>query len=131
MDPNNNLDHMNKEEFAELLKNDTVFDEVANKVFNLHNERNKKLNLEYPLMVRLETNVQQVKQVLNGIDQLSFVALRDLKLTPSQLYSQKLQRSARIKYAVVDDIREILGNENLNRSRFCGIINRLVNQKAG
>ena len=68
MDPNNNLDHMNKEEFAELLKNDTVFDEVANKVFNLHNERNKKLNREYPLMVRLETNVQQVKQVLNGID---------------------------------------------------------------
>ena len=68
--------------------------------------------------------------MLDGLDQSSFRALRDLKLTPGQLYSQKLQRSTRIKYAIVDDIREIIGNENLNRSRFCGIINRLINQKA-
>ena len=61
MDSENNLDHMNKEEFADILKNDTVFDDIANKVYTLHNERNKKLNLEYPLMVKLETNVQQVK----------------------------------------------------------------------
>ena len=87
MDPKNNLDHMNKDEFIEILKCDAVFDEVANRVFSLHNERNKKLNSEYPLMVKLETNVQQVKQVLEGIDQSSFRGLRDLKLTPSQLYS--------------------------------------------
>ena len=35
-----------------------------------------------------------------------------------------------MKYAVVDDMREVLGNENLNQPRFCGIINRLINQKA-
>lgn len=40
MDPNNDLNHMNKEEFAQLLKRDNVFDDVANRLFNLHNERN-------------------------------------------------------------------------------------------
>ena len=53
-----------------------------------------------------------------------------MKLTPSQLNSRKLQKISNIKYAIVDDIRELMGNENMNESRFCGILNRLLIQKA-
>ena len=35
-----------------------------------------------------------------------------------------------MKYAVVDDMRDLLGNESLKKSQYCGIINRLINQKA-
>ena len=68
MDPANTLEHLNKEEFSKLLMIENVFDDVANRVFNLHNERNKKLNAQYPLMIKLETTVQKVKQVLNDLD---------------------------------------------------------------
>ena len=87
MDPNNDLVEMNKEVFTQYLKRDTVFDDIANQIYNLHNDRNQKLNAQYPLMIKLHTNVQKVKQAIEGIDQLSFRSLRDLKLTPSQLYS--------------------------------------------
>ena len=35
-----------------------------------------------------------------------------------------------IRYQTADDLRELMGNENMNQSRFCGILNRLINQKA-
>ena len=57
MDPKNTLEHLNKEEFSKLLMIENVFDDVANRVFNLHNEHNKKLNEQYPLMIKLETSV--------------------------------------------------------------------------
>ena len=57
MDPSNNLEHLNKEEFSQLLAIENVFDDVANRIFNIHNENNKKLNEQYPLMIRLETTI--------------------------------------------------------------------------
>lgn len=40
MDPSNNLEHLNKEEFSKLLAIENVFDDVANRVFKIHNEHN-------------------------------------------------------------------------------------------
>ena len=57
MNPSNNLEHLNKEEFSKLLAIENVFDDVANRIFNLHNVHNKKLNEQYPLMIKLETSV--------------------------------------------------------------------------
>lgn len=41
-----------------------------------------------------------------------------------------IMKVANITYSVVDDLRELMGNENIKQSRFCGILNRLINQKA-
>lgn len=112
------------------MDRDNVFEGVANKIFVLHNIRNAKMNEQYPLMVKMETSLQQIKYVLKDLDQSNFQALRDLKLTPSQLASRKLQKISNINYSVVDDLREVMGNENMNQSRFCGILNRLLCQKA-
>ena len=77
------LSHLTREEFNEILENETVFDEVANKIFQAHNARNEKANKEHPLMVKMHTNVQKIKHVLTNIDQSSFLHLRDLKMTPA------------------------------------------------
>lgn len=81
-------------------------------------------------MVKMETSQQQVKYVLKDLDRFEFTKLRDLKKTPSQLTSRKLQKIANIYYTVVDDLRESIGYENVRQSRFCGILNRFIKQKA-
>ena len=35
-----------------------------------------------------------------------------------------------MQYAVLDDLRDVIGNETIKQNRFCGILNRLINQKA-
>ena len=51
------------------MDRDNVFEGVANKIFVLHNERNAKTNEKHPLMIKMETNLQQVKRALTEIDQ--------------------------------------------------------------
>ena len=41
MDPENNLENITKEQFKELMKQENVFEGVANKIFVLHNQRNR------------------------------------------------------------------------------------------
>ena len=126
MDPKNKFDNVTKEEFQALLDDDLVFDDVSNRVFALHDTRNKRMNEQYPLMIKLETSLEQIKYVLNGIDRTSFVELRDLQKTPAQLASKKLQKISNLKYSVVDDLRELIGNENMKDPRFCGTLHRLI-----
>ena len=65
-------------------------------------------------MVKYETSLQQVKGVLKDCDQSQFCALRDLKMTPSQIFSRKLQKMSHLQYAVLDDLRDAIGNEKMN-----------------
>ena len=52
------VDQLTKEEFSDLMGKETVFDDVANRVYNLHRARNQELNQKHPLMVKMETSMQ-------------------------------------------------------------------------
>ena len=81
-------------------------------------------------MVQMQTDLQSVKKVLKDIDTHDFRNLRDLVKTPAQLHSAKLQQMSDLRYKICDDLREVIGNECLNREAYCGILNRLVKQRA-
>ena len=88
MDPASRIEEMNRNQFDELIESEAVLEEVANRIFAVHSERNERINEQNPLAVKMETKISQVKTVLEQIDQGSFCELRDQKSTPGQLYSR-------------------------------------------
>ena len=68
MDPKNDLKDITRDEFTNMMQIEPVIDELAQQIFELHNAKNQALNEEFPLMVKLNTTLQDVKRVLINID---------------------------------------------------------------
>lgn len=55
MDPKSLVEKIPRAKFDDLIENEAIFEEVSSLIYNLHVERNQKVNEQNPLSVKMET----------------------------------------------------------------------------
>lgn len=50
------------------MENDAIIEEVTNRIYSKHQERNDRVNEQNPLSVKMVTSTVEVKRVLQNID---------------------------------------------------------------